>query len=65
MSEISQAALLGIDLNELELERPEHPRQVVAGIRHRRRAREYWEARKLESLVESYTLENYGEEEVR
>lgn len=65
MNELSQAALLGIDLDELQLERPEHPRQVVAGIRHRRRAREYWEARKLESLVESYTLENYGEAEVR
>jgi len=65
VNELSQAALLGIDLNELENERPEHPRQVVAGIRHRRRAREYWQARKLESLVETYTLENYGEAEVR
>ena len=69
MSEISQAALLGIDLDNLELERPEHPRQVVRGIQHRRKAREYWQARKLEQLLEDCfkadTLENYGEEAVR
>lgn len=69
MSEISQAELLGIDLDELWTEIPEHPRQVVRGIQHRRKAREYWQARKLEQLLEDCfkadTLENYGEEAVR
>ena len=65
MFEISQAQLLGIDLDELCAERPEHPRQVVRGIQHRRKAREYWQARKLEQLLKADTLENYGEEAVR
>lgn len=65
MKEISQAELLGIKLDDLQTERPEHPRQVVRGIQHRRKAREYWQARKLELLIEADTLENYGEEAVR
>ena len=65
MNDISQAELLGINLDELELESPDHPRQVGIGIRHRAKAREYWEWKKLELLVEADALENYGEEAVR
>lgn len=65
MNEISQANLLGIKLEELWTEQPDHPRQVVKAIQHRRKAREYWQARKLEELLEGDTLGNYGEEAVR
>jgi len=41
--EVNWAGEMGINLEDLKLESPNHPRQVGIGIRHRIKAREYWE----------------------
>jgi len=42
------AALLGIDLAELERERPDHPDQVALSREHTRKAELYWSFRRHE-----------------